>query len=185
MSVITLTDLDLKMCEEFAHDVYDTVPYFKDRGQTNKSAILFQTATGKLGEIATRNWLISRGHTCTDVDFAITRNKSFSADLTVDENIPCHVKSQDVESGNRFGVSWTFQYGKTRGGDVEIFNPTNKTQVVVFTTLNFPYAKIQAQARVWQLHALNLFDLPVKESLRDSKRVVYLKKMPKQFLVYP
>ncbi len=167
--------------QHFANEVVSTVTgYYKNRGQSNIDNIKNQTFIGKIGEFGARSWLLSQGYQCTDINLTVTYNKTFDADLILNKNIKCHVKSQDSESANRFGISWTFQFSGQGGGhrDKEIFDKYDIEDRVVFCLVKSPVVYICAQVYVFQLHEMNLFGLPKKESLRGIKKVVYYDSIP-------
>jgi len=168
---------DFTKCAKFAKDVIATNSIYAQRGQTDVARIMLQIITGKMGELAARNYLMGLGKKCSDVDFSITKNgKSFDADL-VTENKNVHVKSQDIQSANIFGLSWTFQWGGDGKGNVDtkIFNTYSQTDAVIFCLVNVETLTVEVKAanHVSWLHKNNLFKEPTKENLKGKKKVVF------------
>ena len=186
MYKIVLNDDEIREAQQFADEVVSTVSsYYRDRGQSNIDNIKKQTFIGKLGEYGARSWLLLQGYQCSDINLTVTYNKTFDADLILNNGIKCHVKSQDLESANRFGISWTFQFSGQGGGhrDKEIFDNYDLEDRVVFCLVQSPVVYICAQVYVSQLHEMSLFGLPKKESLRGIKKVVYYDSIPEQLRV--
>lgn len=184
MIEIIVTSQEIENATRFANEVVGTNHYYSNRGQSNKDTIIHQVFVGKVGEYAVRQWYIQKGFTCSEVDITVTRKKTFEPDLLVDGQA-CHVKSQSMESAQRFGISWTFQYaGSSKSGhrDYEIFDTYSEHDRVVFCVVSPPVVKIMAEVMVPDLHQLGLFDLPKKKELMEYKRVVYFNKIPGKLL---
>jgi hypothetical protein len=175
---VSIAKVDWECCDYFAHKVVDTnKSYYAQRAQTDINAIIYQIIVGKMGECAVAQWATSTNRVCSKVDFSITKDhKSFAPDLIISgKNV--HVKSQDVISAERFGLSWSFQYGEGKAGhcDKEIFLEYGKDDSVVFCKVNVDKLEVNILAvlRVGLLHSKQLFKEPKKESLKGIKKVVY------------
>jgi len=185
MIEIIVTPQVIEIATRFANEVIGTNHYYSNRGQSNKDTIIHQIFVGKIGEFAVRQWYIQKGFACSEVDVTVTRKKTFEPDLRVDGHA-CHVKSQSMESAQRFGISWTFQFAGSKGAghrDHEIFDTYSEHDRVIFCVVNPPAVKIMAEIKVSDLHKLSLFDLPKKKELAEYKRVIYFNKIPGNLLV--
>ena len=185
MIEIIVNPQEIESATRFANQVVGTNRYYSDRGQSNKDTIIHQIFVGKVGEYAVRQWYVQKGFTCSEVDVTVTHKKTFEPDLRVDGHA-CHVKSQSMESAQRFGISWTFQFAGSSGAghrDHEIFDTYSEHDRVIFCVVNPPAVKIMAEVKVTDLHQLGLFDLPKKKELVEYKRVVYFNKIPRELLV--
>jgi len=181
---------DVARCRVFAEkSVGTSLDQYARRHQTNLKTIQHQIEVGKIGELAVHEWIIRQGlrvdvnaeplawaHLLTEPDFAIydARHKTFAADMTFD-GIPIHVKSQDRASAERFGISWTFQYGAKVGSDKEIFSPNPKGFVAfaLVTPGQTTSVTLYGFPKVETLHRYDLFRDPKLAKLRGIKTVVY------------
>jgi len=181
MTNIEITDIQFNQIKNFANEVYPTIQsYLSDRNQTNKETVINQIIVGKIGEVGAREWITTWGKP-SDVNFSVTKDKSFDPDLTVTVSYKMHVKSQSSEQARRYGTSWTFGYGKNGNRDKEIFDNPHKNDFVIFCLVHGKLVEIKAVMRVPELHKLKLFKLPKKESLKNVKRVIYLNDIPKKY----
>jgi hypothetical protein len=173
------TKEEVDACKLFSEAV-DTSHYSK-RGQNNDQKRQKDALIGKLGEVATYHSLKDKIHGLTIPDFKIysAKEKSWDFDLKGQE-VNVHVKTQDVEQGEKYGVSWIFQYGngKNQHYDKEIFDKLTPNQYVVFVSLSLKdnLAIIRAILKLEFLHERKLFGLPKLEFLqKENKKAVYLK----------
>jgi hypothetical protein len=167
----SFTQDEWNICKIFAESV-DTSFYAK-RNQFNNDKRVKDSFIGKLGEFAVWN-LLKKDHpnlTSPDIKIYAAKQKSWDFDLK-DDNLNLHVKSQDIEQGAKYGVSWIFQIT-----DKEIFEKTKENQFVAFTSvdLNKKEANVQAIMSVDFLHKKNLWAAPKLAKLKLANKVaVYL-----------
>lgn len=179
MITIQITEEEFNKCKIFSEKC-DTSHYVK-RNQFNEEKRKKDSLIGKIGEIATFNYLKDKVENLTYPDFEIysAKNKSWDFDLKAkDRNF--HVKSQDVVQGDRFGVSWIFQYGNgfNQSYDKEIFDRLTDNQFISFVSINLETneALIRAIVDLTFLHKKQLFKLPKLEKLQKANKLaVYLK----------
>jgi hypothetical protein len=105
---ITLTEEDLKPCEEFAKEMEKyNYSYLKRTG--NENGFYGRQFTGKVCEVAVRKYLTTKypDKIIPAVDFSIQSNKqrSFAPDFIV-EGHNIHVKGQSVSGAGKYGLSW-------------------------------------------------------------------------------
>jgi hypothetical protein len=163
-------------CRDFAtRSVGTNVDQYKRRNQTDPRVIERQIFVGKLGEFAAVEWLKRRGYEPTEADFEIypANRKSYAADLRI-VSTPIHVKSQEKSAANRFGLSWTFQYGGSTGSDREIFCAEPKGSVIL-TMVDGCAVHIYGAPLAKTLRERDLFRDPLLPRLRGIKTVVYYK----------
>lgn len=170
---------ELDICKKFSESV-DTSHYSK-RGQNNEQKRQKDTLVGKLGEFAVYQCLKNKvaNITAPDVQIYTAKQKSWDFDIKGD-GINLHVKTQDIEQGEKYGVSWIFQYGngKNQHYDKEIFDNLTPNQYVAFVSLSLKdsLAIIRAVVKLEFLHDRKLFGLPKLEHLQKAnKKAVYLK----------
>ena len=164
-----------KLCEDYArNELESTFAQRNRRNQFNKAAMVHQTTTGKLAEWGVTLHCMDKSRKITDPDMVIynATKKSFDADLQLDGE-DLHVKSQSVESAQRFGTSWMFQYGGHGFGHTD---PLLKKEngYVAFCVVDFARKAVI-------IHGICNFDTlrkrlrePVKETLKKTKRCIYL-----------
>lgn len=187
----SIVDAELEKVQYFSLLILPTLYYLGSRNQSDLDVIQHQTTIGKLGELAVRRMIQSQGVNCSHVNLEVTTLKSWDADLIIAGRIRMHVKSQDVPSAIRFGLSWTFGIGDKNGNkgghlDKEIFDSYTDTDMVAFCLVNEEdgWVGICAELPVYKLHDLNLFRDPKKKALIGIKKVVYFKDIPVEYRVY-
>lgn len=170
---------ELDICKKFSESV-DTSHYSK-RGQNNEQKRQKDALVGKLGEFAVYHSLKDKVPNIIkpDVQIYAAKQKSWDFDLKGD-SVNLHVKTQDVEQGEKYGVSWIFQYGngKNQNYDKEIFDKITPNQYIAFVSLSLKenFAIIRAITKLEFLHDKKLFGLPKLEYLQQAnKKAVYLK----------
>ena len=170
---------ELDICKKFSESV-DTSHYSK-RGQNNEQKRQKDALVGKLGEFAVYHSLKDKVPKIIkpDVQIYTAKQKSWDFDLKGD-SVNLHVKTQDVEQGEKYGVSWIFQYGngKNQNYDKEIFDKITPNQYIAFVSLSLKenFAIIRAITKLEFLHDKKLFGLPKLEYLQQAnKKAVYLK----------
>lgn len=104
MNKIVLTKSCRLLAEFFADARCPDNSLYKKRGGFKRQDIV----AGALGEIASFLWLQERGYDVSNPDFSIHNKKSFGADL-VSETHSFHIKSQTIESAEKYGDSWILQ----------------------------------------------------------------------------
>ena len=144
------------------------------RNQTNKSAILSQTTVGKIAEWAVTFFYSDKGYQMSAPDMKIyaAPNKSFDADLLMN-GTPLHVKSQSIDSANRYGTSWTFQYGGKGTG--------HKDPLINRVDENVALCVVDMKQHMVIIHGIFNFKVlrkklkePKLDYLKKTKRCIYL-----------
>lgn len=181
MTTINFTQEEIDQVTDFASKI-DTSFYAK-RSQFDNEKRKQDQIVGKLGEIATYNFLKEKYPTLIPPCFEIfdKNQKSWDFDLKAN-NINLHVKSQNIVQSKKYGESWIFQKGNgvNRNYDKEIFDRLTPNQYVSFVLVDLKKyeAEIKAIVELDFLHKKDLFKLPVLEKLRvANKMAVYFKDM--------
>lgn len=146
------------------------IDQYKKRNQSNPEKIKQQIVTGKLGEIA-----VSRLFGTNEPDFAIyeKKKKSFDKDLVL-ADLHLHVKTQDKESADKYGTSWTFQYsGGGFGHTDKLITQPGANDVAVFVTVDRQKLECAIFGTVRCMLLTQILSLPKLIQLYGSKRVVY------------
>lgn len=162
--------------DTFANDVLPTnLGAYKGRNQTDPATIFEQIKLGKIAEQAVYYTLKERGLYLTEPDFSIYkgRRKSYAPDITINADIPLHVKAMSDIQAARFGLSWTFQYGGN-SQDSEIFTPPY-TGYVAFCEVKGLERKviIHGIPLVSCLHMNKMWRDPKIARLKGIKTVIY------------
>lgn len=158
-----------KKVMRFAEKVSMTTDY-SDCGQNNFNIKVYQHYVGKLGELAVYLYLKDE-HDITEPDFKIykAKDKSWDSDLKVEDKC-LSIKSQDIKSAKKFGLSWTFQHIKGGRSDSSI-----KKNIIVIPTLydNTYYNDL----RIIIFPSIKINDVkfgePKKQTLKGKKIVMY------------
>ncbi len=173
------TEKELKECKDFSQAV--DVSLYAARNKSSLDKRIFDSFLGKLGEIAIYNYLKDKIEDLSYPDMKIykTSEKSWDFDLK-GKGCNIHVKSQDIAQGEKYGVSWIFQYGngKNRNYDKEIFDQISPDQYVAFVSVNPKEnsAIIRSICKLNFLHEKNIWKEPVLQHLKiANKLAVYLK----------
>jgi len=154
--------------------------FYASRNQFDPSKRTRDQVVGKMGEFATYHYLKHIYPNLSEPDLKIytISKKSWDFDLkSEDPQLNLHVKSQSLESGQRYGVSWIFQ-----NGDHEIFNSTKQNQYISFVSADMNNTKctIQAVVKLEHLHENKLFKLPVLKKLQEmNKLAIYFDDLKK------
>ena len=170
---------EIDKCKTFSENV-DT-SFYARRSQHNEEKRKKDALIGKLGEIAVYNILKNKitNLNYPDLNIYSASKKSWDFDIKGD-NVNLHVKTQDIEQGEKYGVSWIFQYGNGKNShyDKEIFDNLTPNQYVAFVSLSLQenFAIIRTIVKLDFLHENKLFGLPKLEHLQKAnKKAVYLK----------
>ena len=172
--MITLTAEEVELCKTFSEQV-DTSFYAK-RNQFSEEKRIKDSFIGKMGEIVVYKYFKEKGIELSYPDTKIynKKDKSWAPDLSNSEyNV--HVKTQDLESGKRYGVSWMFQAGSSFGHkDKEIHNPSDKDYLaLVSLDFNSKSGEIKAVFPVKDAHQDKLFKEPKLDKLKGNKVAIY------------
>ena len=173
-----------EICASFANQSVGThLTEYAARGQSNRDKIVQDIIYGKCAELAVWQLLTNVGFTLEQPDFKIYhgRRKSFDADLSIKtkEGISnIHVKSCGTKSAKWNGISWNFTtYDPLVKGKYDI---NNEIDFVVGCVSSPEYGNENKVHHV-EVHLLcrwhdvfSLLGYPKKESLRHSKRTLYL-----------
>ena len=154
---------------DFAEKCYRTnKAEYKKRGQEDAQKIKQDIYYGKLAE-----WGVWLNYTdinqdCTKPDLAIYkgRNKSYGADMILNNAHNLHVKSQLLKQAERFGLSWMFQKN-----DPLVKNPLLSDYVVLCLTLNTN--KVRVFEPIKAIDLLNKYKKPKKKELQSTKLALY------------
>lgn len=155
-------------CVDFADAVYSSCSEkYASRGQNNKELIVQQIAEGKLAEWAVMFYYQGKDLECSEPDHQIytAKKKSFEADLKRGK-YRIHVKSQNKESIERYGLSWLFQI------EDSLFTKANSLDIVVFCVVDLNLREVEI---VYKNQFKKLFFEPPKlAKFRGVKLAVYL-----------
>jgi len=179
-SVITPVILTEAVCQRartFAQAVTPTVGQpghgYRDSSQNNLGKIHQDHYVSKIGEEAVKTVLRSCGATVLGPDYTVYagHQKSWEADLEVN-GIPLGVKTQTQEAAERFGLSWTFQWGQQRRDPV-LLDPDAWVCFVLFA---------ETLSHCWVYPACQIQELTLAEPrlarLKGEKKVVYAQDLP-------
>lgn len=106
--IVKLDKKHLDLAKSFAEDrANGGVEMYRRRGAFKKLDIV----TGALGEMAVYKLLKSKGLNTNKPDFTIhdTHRKSYAADIVSKDGLKFHVKSQNLESAQRYEPSYLLQ----------------------------------------------------------------------------
>jgi len=108
--LITINDKSLSDIKKFSEECVGTNKYYSSRGQSNVAKITSDIFTGKCGEFAAYQLLLSKFEDATppDLEIYIGRRKSHSADLTAG-GFKFSVKTQSMDSIRKYGMSWLME----------------------------------------------------------------------------
>jgi hypothetical protein len=174
---------DLDKCKKFSEEV-DT-SFYATRNQFNSEKRVKDSYIGKLGEIAVYQILKNQIKDITEPDFKIYKAKEKSWDFDLKgEGMNLHIKTQDLKVGEKYGVSWIFQFGdgKSRSYDKEIFDRISPSQYVAFVSLDLveSEATVRAMVSLDFLHEKKIWAAPKLDKLKIANKVaVYLKDLEK------
>lgn len=180
----TFTEEEFKKCKDFSESI-DT-SFYSRRNQTNNEKRKKDQLIGKLGEIISFNYLITKINDLSYPDFNIydKKNKSWDFDLK-SNSYNIHVKSQDIEQSKRYGESWIFQAGgKYKGYDKEIFDRITKNQYVCFCIIDLSNKSgcLKSIVDLDYIHNNNLFKLPKLPIFQEmNKKAVYFDDINNKF----
>lgn len=168
MDSIKIERYEILLSRLFSRAVVGTTDY-SARGQNDAKKIEIDHFIGKLGEFATYKVLIKLGYKVLKPDLEIyTKNKkSHADDLVGDVNL----KVKSVSSDSPFGLSWVFQFSPNPD---PIF--TGRTQGhISFCVVNLRDKSVDFISILPVKDIVSLMKLPIKDSLKDYKRVIYKK----------
>ena len=174
---------EIDKCKKFSEEV-DT-SFYATRNQFNSEKRIKDSYIGKLGEVAVYQILKNKIKDITEPDFKIYKAKEKSWDFDLKStDINLHVKTQDLKVGEKYGVSWIFQFGdgKSRSYDKEIFDRTSPNQYVAFVSLDLTTleATVRAMVTLDFLHDKKIWAAPKLDKLKiANKLAVYLKDLEK------
>jgi len=167
--IIRFTPQDIKKCRDFSNKI-DT-GFYATRNQFNKEKRIKDQIIGKLGELATFMYFKNKNIEISQPDFKLydKANKSWDFDLKGD-NLNIHVKSQSVDQGKKYGVSWIFQ-----NEDKHIFRDVSDNDYVCFVSIDLSQAsgEIKSIVKLTDLHKKDLFKKP-KLAYLTSKSAIYM-----------
>jgi len=172
---ISLDDETVKKAREFADLVVKTINY-SDSNQFNLSKIANDHFISKIGEEAVKKTFESLGKSVEGPDYAIyeKKEKTWDADLLIDDGVEIAVKTQKKSTADRFGLSWTFQASPQRR-DIIL---DNKEAWAVFVECNDKDSSFDCTIYPpYQIKELT-FGEPKLDYLKGKKKVVYAINLP-------
>ena len=171
-----ILESDIQLSTSFSKDVTKTtVNHYKKRNQSNVKKIEEQSTYGKVAEFCIQRFLGL--DVLPDLNVYESKKKSFDFDLAK----IVHVKSQSIESANKYGLSFMFQYAGAGYGhtDPVIVNPSGFLCLVKVDLTN---------KKSWLVCCLesckclpDLLEEPVVWQLKNTKRVLYYSTLEKKF----
>ncbi|MBU1098392.1 MAG: hypothetical protein KKB34_18075 [Bacteroidetes bacterium] len=166
--IVEIPTKKIYLAKEFANAVVKTVNY-NDCDQYKRTKIENDHFISKLGEEAV--YLVFSKYT-TDIikpDYTIYVGdyKSWSPDLTINK-MPLAVKTQKTSTSKKYGLSWTFQFSKTRK-DPLLLKSEQWVCFVECDDLNNFLSKVFPPVQIKQLQ----FREPVLQYLKGKKKVIY------------
>jgi hypothetical protein len=164
---------DYLRCVQFAHDSIQTnLDAYAIRNQKNVHKIFNDIVVGKIGEFAVYQFLKEK-HELDEPDLKIysKEKKSFDADLKA-AGLNIHVKAQAKAQGETYGTSWSFH-----PTDKLITSPSD-SDVIFLCSVDDLSVDILSYDKA--SFYLDLYDEPVKESLKKTKKVIYFTKVIKK-----
>jgi hypothetical protein len=161
----------IEKAKEFTNQVIGTVDY-SDSQQSNKQKVWHDHFISKIGEEAVYKIYTQFTDNITKPDYKIYhgKNKNWDADIKVN-NVDLAVKTQTKSSADKFGLSWTFQWGLHRK-DIILDQPDSWVCFVKCDDTNSRYNCIVYPAM--QIKYI-IFGEPKIARLRGEKKVVYAK----------
>lgn len=174
IKTIYLNDNDILTAKKFSKECVSTnIDKYASRNQHDIHIIKNQIFIGKIGEYAVYRFLKQYGLNVTKPDVKIYSHiKNWDADLKLD-NLKIHVKSQYVKQSQLFGTSWTFQCGVNDKD--KLFTNYDDNDYISFVKVFDEYVEIYSIIPFKTLCEKNLFKNPLKDSLKNKKKVVYKK----------
>lgn len=155
-----------KLCSLFSAEVYITnKDMYSSRNQNNEDKVKSDIYFGKMAEFAVYNYLLSINRKCSTPDIMIyqAKQKSYDADLIVNDSVPLHVKS--CINSPTYGNSWVFQ-----PNDSLVNSPNeNETIALVVMEYNLTFSGYIVKAT----DVIDLYKPPRKAEL--NKKVLYEK----------
>ena len=176
MNKILTYNVDIKdylRCVQFAHDSIQTnLDAYARRNQKNVHKIFNDIVVGKIGEFAVYKYLKEK-HELDEPDLKIysKENKSFDADLKT-AGFDIHVKAQSKYQSETYGTSWSFH-----PTDKLITKPSD-TDVIFLCSVDDLMVDILSYNKA--SFYLDLYDEPIKESLKKTKKVIYFTRIIKK-----
>ena len=181
-NIIKITDKWIIDANDFAEKSISTnIGMYASRNQPNIKKGINDNKIGKIGEEVVYSYLKEIMPDITSPDYAIykARGKSWEKDLRdIKSDVKVGVKTQTIESANKFGESWVFQnQDKGIHGD----GKTENNNYIAFTLIDLDRKAgiIKAIVKVSWLHKNNLF-MPMKLAyLQNNKQAVYYNELLK------
>lgn len=173
---VRLNKSDLEQAKEFVKTRSGSQGFYESRGGFKEEDIL----AGALGELAAARFLRRRGFRVPDPDFSLHTTKSFSADLS-DGRRHYHVKTQTLESKERYGESWIMQ----REDPLLRTAPYCHYMVFVVIDLKTLQAEIRGVVSINTIVSYDLIGECRSEFFRRTKVAIYmdaLKEMSRKVL---
>ncbi len=172
MEIIKLDQITKKVVEDFVtKSVPTNTDEYKRRNQFSVNKIKQDVYNGKMAEFGVYEFLSDRFEVSEpDIQVYSARQKSFDADLFLTnkngKEVKIHVKSQHIDSANRFGKSWSFQ-----PEDVLTFSP-DENDTVCFCLVHDD-TTIEILKNIKAVDLVNRYKDPKLPKLKGKKRVIY------------
>jgi hypothetical protein len=178
---IRLPQDTIEICDKFAADL-DNSYYIKNR-KASQSKVKSQIRYSKIVEFAIAEFLNNEFGKTTQPDVQIygSKDKSWDSDLQLEfggETYKIHCKSCSTETSKKFGTSFIFNTGNTKGkfGKDKLFDSSDPLDYVCFAEFNEGDCSVKILALVqWNFIVENsyLSEMGVHQ-LRHIKKAVYL-----------
>jgi hypothetical protein len=146
---------------------------YKERNQTDLSKIKKDIYIGKLAEYAVFNHYNNNlgfdSVTEPDITIYSAKNKSYDADIVaIHDSVEykMHIKSQQINQADRFGLSWSFQKN-----DPLVFNPIPYDYIVPCLVLSDKRVRIYKPVKAKDIKGK--YKKPKIERLQATKVVLY------------
>ncbi len=174
--IIKFTSQEIKHCQEFANSI-DT-GFYATRNQFNKEKRTKDQVIGKLAEFAVHSFFKEKEMEVTKPDLQIYNKSKKSWDFDLKgKDLNLHVKSQSVEQGKKYGISWIFE-----NSDKHIFRDIGSNDYVCFVIVDLDkqVGEIKSIVKLQKLHESELFKKP-KLAYLTTKSAVYLDDLTSSF----
>ena len=177
-----LNEREINICREFANQsAGSSLDHYKKRGQSNPEKIKEDIFIGKTGELVVHKLYQEQDFELSLPDFNIytKKKKSFAADL-IGPKRNIHVKTQSMDSINKYGKSWILQK------EDKIFKKYDEFDRIVLCMSNGETVTILAILAFSDLIKYKCIEKPKLDWLAKTKVAIYLdtikKKVPEKNL---
>lgn len=182
MSKVYITVEEIAKCREYSKAAAEADPTYSQLDKDHQRIYLYRAFAEMMGIVGTHHYLISTGHTCSQLVYSAVIGKPFIPDLIVDDSYFCYVKSTKYYDREIVSHTWIFSLHEIHGSsrDKVIFNdPFGDNNIVSFCMVLNNRVDIFALMPVGILHECNLFEeVPPARYMANSISAVYGWKIP-------